>query len=93
VEGHGFSRAEKHPICVGFSPRGHLKYAVIYEKGRRNYSAYVPDLPGCVAAAKTLKETQKLIREAIELHLQGMREDGDKVPEPTCISGCVDVTG
>jgi len=70
-----------------------MRFAVIFEKGTRNYSAYVPDLPGCVAAGKTLKETQRLIREAIELHLQGMREDGDQIPEPTCISGYVDVTG
>lgn len=70
-----------------------MKYAVIYEKGKKNYSAYVPDLPGCVAVGKTLQATQRLIREATELHLQGMREDGDNIPEPTCISGCVDVTG
>ena len=54
-----------------------MKYAVIFEKSRTGYGAYVPDLPGCVAVGKTLKETQRLIREAIELHLQGMREDGD----------------
>ena len=69
-----------------------MRYAVIFEKGARNYSAYVPDLPGCVAAGKTLKQTQRLIREAIELHLQGMREDGDKIPEPTCIAGAVEVS-
>ncbi|MFI5088098.1 MAG: type II toxin-antitoxin system HicB family antitoxin [Terriglobales bacterium] len=69
-----------------------MRYAVIFEKGTRNYSAYLPDLPGCVAVGKTLKETQRLIREAIELHLQGMREDGDKIPEPTCIAGHVNVT-
>lgn len=63
-----------------------MKYAVIYEKGKTGYGAYVPDLPGCVAVAKTLEETQKLIREAIELHLQGMREDGEQVPEPTSIA-------
>ncbi len=70
-----------------------MRYAVIFEKGTRNYSAYVPDLRGCVAAGNTLKETQRLIREAIELHLQGMRDDGDKIPEPSCISGHVDVIG
>ncbi len=68
-----------------------MRYAVIFEKGTRNFSAYVPDLPGCVAAGKTLKETQQLIREAIELHLQGMRDDGDEIPEPTCIAGSVEV--
>ena len=60
-------------------------------KGKRNYSAYLPDLPGCVAAGKTLKQTQRLIREAVELHLQGMREDGEKIPQPTCIAGYLTV--
>ena len=63
-----------------------MKYAVIYEKGKTGYGAYVPDLPGCVAVGKTLKLVQKRIREAIELHLEGMREDGDPVPEPTSIA-------
>jgi predicted RNase H-like HicB family nuclease len=61
-----------------------MKYAIVIEKvPGSNYSAYVPDLPGCVAAADTLEETRQLMREAIELHLQGMREDGDPIPEPT----------
>jgi predicted RNase H-like HicB family nuclease len=59
------------------------KYAVIIEKGPSNYGAYVPDLPGCVAVAETLDEVERLIREAIEFHLEGMREDGDPIPEPT----------
>jgi len=53
------------------------------ERGPRNWSAYVPDLPGCVAAGKTRAATERLIREAIEFHLDGMREDGDAIPEPT----------
>jgi predicted RNase H-like HicB family nuclease len=69
-----------------------LRYAVIFEKGPTSYSAYIPDLPGCVAAGKTLKETQRLIREAIELHLQGMREDGDPIPEPSSIADYVTVS-
>jgi predicted RNase H-like HicB family nuclease len=69
-----------------------MKYAVIYEKSRTGYGAYIPDLPGCVAVGKTLKETQRLIREAIELHLQGMREDGDPIPEPTSIADYVTVS-
>lgn len=60
-----------------------VEYTVILEKGSRNWSAYVPDLPGCVAAAKTREETEKLIREAIVLHLELMREDGDPIPAPT----------
>ena len=61
-----------------------MKYAIVIEKTPgSNYSAYVPDLPGCVAAADTLEEIKQLMQEGIELHLQGMREDGDAIPEPT----------
>jgi predicted RNase H-like HicB family nuclease len=68
-----------------------MKFAVIYEKTSTGYSAYVPDLPGCVAGGTTLDETADLIRGAIELHLETMREDGESVPEPTTIAGCVAV--
>ena len=68
-----------------------MRYAVLYEKTSTGYSAHVPDLPGCIAAGKTLEETERLMREAIELHLKGMREDGDPVPRPTCIAGEVTV--
>jgi predicted RNase H-like HicB family nuclease len=68
------------------------KYAVIFEKSRTGYGAYVPDLPGCVAAAATLEETDKLIRGAIEIHLEGMREDGDEIPTPTTLAEMVEVT-
>ncbi|MBI2681983.1 MAG: type II toxin-antitoxin system HicB family antitoxin [Acidobacteriales bacterium] len=63
-----------------------MKYVVIYEKGPRNFSAYVPDLPGCVATGKTLVETERLMREAIELHIESLREHGEKVPRPTSIA-------
>ena len=53
------------------------------EKAERNYAAYVPDLPGCVATGTTLEETEQQIREAIEFHLKGMREDGTPIPEPS----------
>jgi predicted RNase H-like HicB family nuclease len=59
------------------------KYTVFFEPTATGYSAYVPDLPGCVAAAVTLEETRQLIREAIEFHIEGMRTDGEAVPEPT----------
>lgn len=59
------------------------KYAVVIEKGPSNYSAYVPDLPGCVATGKTLAEIENNMREAIEFHIEGMIEDGDPVPEPS----------
>ena len=66
-----------------------MKYAVIYEKTNTGYSAYVPDLPGCIAAGSTLEETGELIRGAIELHLETMREDGDLIPEPTTVADYV----
>jgi len=58
-------------------------YAVVLGKTETGYSAYVPDLPGCVAAAPSLAETQRLIREAIEFHIEGLRLHGDAVPEPS----------
>ena len=64
-----------------------MNFAVIYEKTSAGYSAYLPDLPGCAAAGATLAETSKLIRSAVEMHLQSMREDGDPIPEPTTIAG------
>ena len=63
-----------------------MKYAVIYEKTATGYSAYAPDLPGCIAAGRTLRETEKLMGEAIDMHLQAMREDGDTIPEPTTLA-------
>ncbi len=66
-----------------------MKYLAIIEKGPSSYGAYVPDLPGCVAAAKTLREVRKLIREAIRLHVQDLRERGLKVPKPTTESELV----
>lgn len=59
-----------------------LSYAVVIEKAERNYSAYVPDLPGCVAVGDTRDEVERNIREALAFHLDGMREDGLIVPEP-----------
>ena len=58
-------------------------YTVFFEPTATGYSAHVPDLPGCVAAARTLEETRELIREAIEFHIEGMRMHGENVPEPT----------
>jgi predicted RNase H-like HicB family nuclease len=59
-----------------------MKYAIIIEKGDFSYGAYVPDIPGCIAAAETKKEVIKLIKEAIEFHLEGMKEDGILIPKP-----------
>ncbi len=61
----------------------HLQYAVIIEKGPRSFGAYVPDLPGCIAAGETRDEVVRLIQEAIEFHLEGLREDGLPIPPPT----------
>ena len=60
-----------------------MKYAVVIEKAEGNYSAYVPDLPGCVATGATVAEVENEIREAIAFHIEGMREDGLAVPAPT----------
>ncbi len=57
-----------------------MRYAVVIEKGELNYSAYVPDLPGCVAVGETWEEVASEIRGAIEFHLEGMREDGLPIP-------------
>jgi predicted RNase H-like HicB family nuclease len=59
------------------------EYAVIVERSATGYSAYAPDVPGCVAAAETEAEVTDLIREALEFHFGAMREDGDPIPEPT----------
>jgi len=59
-----------------------VKYTVVYERGPRSWGAYVPDLPGCVAVGKTRIEVKRLIREAIRLHIEAMREDGEPIPEP-----------
>jgi predicted RNase H-like HicB family nuclease len=59
------------------------RYAVVIEKGPNNLSAYVPDLPGCITTGKTVEEIERNMREAIALHLEGMMEDGEPIPEPT----------
>ncbi|HKZ96738.1 MAG TPA: type II toxin-antitoxin system HicB family antitoxin [Hyphomicrobiaceae bacterium] len=60
-----------------------MRYAIVIEKGDGNYSAYVPDLPGCVATGATQSDVETRLREAIELHLAGMREDRLPIPEPS----------
>lgn len=59
-----------------------MPYAIVIEKSPRNFSAYVPDLPGCVATGTTRKDVTRLIREAIEFHIDGLREHGEPVPPP-----------
>lgn len=68
-----------------------MKYLVVIEKGPATFGAYVPDLPGCVAVAKTRREVRRLIREAIQLHVDDMRERGDSVPKPSTGSEFVEL--
>ena len=68
-----------------------MRYVVIIEKTDKNFGAYVPDLPGCVAVAETQTKVKKLIREAIKFHLESLREEGSPIPEPATISELVDV--
>jgi predicted RNase H-like HicB family nuclease len=68
-----------------------MRYAVVIEKGESSFGAYVPDLPGCVAVGETEEEVRQLIAEAIAFHLEGMREDGEPIPEPHSSVAYVDV--
>ncbi|MEH1840375.1 MAG: type II toxin-antitoxin system HicB family antitoxin [Nostoc sp.] len=68
-----------------------MHYVVVIEKADSNYSAYVPDLPGCVTTGATLEEVKQMIAEAIEFHLEGMLEDGLPIPKPTSIAYEVEV--
>jgi predicted RNase H-like HicB family nuclease len=67
------------------------KYLVIFEKADHNYSAYSPDLPGCIATGTTHKEVEQNIREAIAFHIEGLKEDGLSVPEPSSFFEYVEV--
>lgn len=67
-----------------------MRYAIAIEKADHNYAAYVPDLPGCVSTGKTIKEVQNNIREAIRFHVDGLKEDGLPVPEPSAVAEYVD---
>ena len=62
-----------------------MRYAIVVEKAENNYSAYVPDLPGCVATGFTVEETEQEMREAIGFHIEGLIEDGLPVPQPASI--------
>jgi predicted RNase H-like HicB family nuclease len=68
-----------------------MKYVVIYEKTNTGYSCYAPDLPGCIAAGGNLRETKVLMERAIEIHLAGMRVDGDPIPAPTTAAEYLEV--
>ena len=68
-----------------------MQYLVIFEKGANSYGAYVPNLTGCVAVGETKTEVHRLIAEAIEFHVEGLRKDGDVVPPPSSTVAFVDV--
>jgi predicted RNase H-like HicB family nuclease len=68
-----------------------MQYLVIVEKSENGFGAYVPDLPGCVAAAETREEVISLIQEAIEFHIEGLKQSGDPVPKPKSQSELIDV--
>ena len=68
------------------------KYAaVIYEPTRTGYSAYAPDLPGCLATGQTLEQTRQRMHDAVEMHLRSMREDGDQIPAPSLVADMLEV--
>ena len=68
-----------------------MRYAIVIENAGANFSAYVPDLPGCVATGATLAEVERAIREAIKFHIEGMRQDGTPIPPPSSRVNYVDV--
>lgn len=68
-----------------------MQYAVIIEKSNTGFGAFVPDLPGCVAVGESDEEVRQLIREAIEFHLDGLREDGEPIPPPSVRVEYIDV--
>ena len=68
-----------------------MQYAIIIEQSETGFGAYVPDLPGCVAVGETEAEVRQLIREAIEFHLDGLRQDGDRIPPPAARAEYIEV--
>lgn len=69
-----------------------MRYAIVIEKAANNYSAYVPDLPGCVTTGATIQEVNQQIKEAITFHLEGLREEGLSIPEPTTLCEYVEAS-
>jgi predicted RNase H-like HicB family nuclease len=68
-----------------------MRYTVVFEKGPTSFGAYVPDLPGCVAVGESLNEVKDLIRDAIKLHLESLRESGDPLPEPASVADEIEI--
>lgn len=68
-----------------------MRYMVVIEEGPTSFGAYVPDLPGCIAAGESMEEVLQLIQEAIEFHIEGLKEEGQKIPPPHCSSSFVEI--
>jgi predicted RNase H-like HicB family nuclease len=68
-----------------------MRYAVVIERAAKNYSAYFPDVPGCIAAGKTVEETLSLLRDALVMHFDAMRSDGEKIPDPGSLVTYIEV--
>jgi predicted RNase H-like HicB family nuclease len=77
--------------CSGWAEAEQMRYAIVIERGTTGYGAYVPDLPGCAVVGETEQEVRQLIQEAIELHVDGMRKEGLKVPSPSSSVDYVEV--
>jgi predicted RNase H-like HicB family nuclease len=60
-----------------------MRYAIVIERANGNYSAYVPDLPGCIATGETIEETRTAITDAVQFHIEGLRADNEQIPQPT----------
>jgi predicted RNase H-like HicB family nuclease len=69
------------------------RYAVVVEHAGANYSAHVPDLPGCIATGTTIEETLRQMQEAVAFHIDGLKDDGLPIPPPETVTGCVIATG
>ncbi len=69
-----------------------MKYIVVVEKGESGFGAHVPDLPGCIATARTREDVLQLIKEAIEFHIEGLRESGQPIPPPSSVTEFVEIT-
>jgi predicted RNase H-like HicB family nuclease len=80
----------KEHFATGRAKIMDMKYTAIYTKTKTGYSAHIPDLPGCIAAARTLAQTKQYMGEAVALHLQGMREDGTRIPRPSTVAAEVE---
>ena len=83
----------QYPEAGGLEGRRVVKrYSVVFERAGRTFSAFVPDLPGCVATGRTRAEVERRIREAIEMHLTGLRSAKQAIPEPSAWTGAVEIS-